>query len=123
MLEMRITQLARVLWRPATATAVMWAATVALKSLLPQSQELAGQVMCLMLLVFSGAVVYGIVLLSLWRLAGRPTGAEHFVMDRIVCFVGPQGALMKECHGILRTAPDPRADARGVSAGVTGTQP
>jgi hypothetical protein len=122
-LELRLKQLAKVLWRPATATAVMWVTHVALKSHLPQSQELAGQVMCLMLLVFSGAGVYSIVLLSLWRLAGRPTGAEHFVMDRILCFVAPQRALMKESRGTPQTAPDTRAEARGVSAGLTGAQP
>jgi O-antigen/teichoic acid export membrane protein len=122
-LELRLTQLARVLWRPATATAVMWVTHVVLQSYFPLPQALTGQVIHLMLLMVSGAVVYGIVLLSLWRLSGKPPGAEHFVMDRIGCCLTSRGAQRQECHGILQTAPDPCADAHGVSVGATGTQP
>jgi hypothetical protein len=73
------------LWRPATATAIMWVASITLKGQLPSSQGAAAQVMCLLLLVVSGIVVYSTTIFSLWKLSGKPSGAERFVVDRLMC--------------------------------------
>jgi O-antigen/teichoic acid export membrane protein len=41
-----------------------------------------GVILSLIVKVVAGAVVYGVVVLALWRLSGRPDGAERFVLDK-----------------------------------------
>jgi len=122
-LKLRLKQLAGVLWRPAIATAVMWLAGVELKNSLPQSHELAGQVMCLLLLVLSGVAVYAVVIFSLWRLVGRPTGVEYFVVDHILHFVTPPRMQAQEGCDIPQTVPNMCVSARGETTGLPRSQP
>jgi lipopolysaccharide exporter len=72
-----------VIWRPVFAAAVMglsvdWAVReigARFTSLLPVSQ--------LALSIALGVAVYGLVLMLLWHLAGRPRGAESFLQGRL----------------------------------------
>lgn len=81
------------LWRPIVASAVMALAVRAL----PFVQPVNGRISAaydLALLVVVGAVIYGAVMLLLWRLSGRPEGAEHFVVKHAGAFIAKAGRLV-----------------------------
>jgi O-antigen/teichoic acid export membrane protein len=121
-LKLKFRQLAGVLWRPAIATVVMWLAGKALKNSLLQSHELAGQALCLVLLVLSGAVVYVVVSLSVWRLVGRPAGAERFVVDHVLRFVNPWMTQVQDDCDLPQTLPNVCVRARGETTDLTRSQ-
>ena len=50
-----------------------------------------GVILSLIVKVVAGAVVYGVVVLALWRLSGRPDGAERFVLDKASGFLAATG--------------------------------
>ena len=38
--------------------------------------------------VAAGAVIYVLAVLALWLLAGKPNGAEHFILGQVVSRLG-----------------------------------
>lgn len=72
------------LWRPVLGVSVMYAAVRYLDTLVATQPSL-------LRLIFdsiSGALVYAAVVLLTWRLAGRPAGAEQFVLERVTRSLG-----------------------------------
>lgn len=66
------------LYRPVAATAAMALCIVALDhaTALPLAAALPAKIVM-------GALVYGVAVVSLWWLAGRPQGAEHYFLDKL----------------------------------------
>jgi lipopolysaccharide exporter len=69
-------QIAGRIWRPVVATAVMVAATLPWQRSRAGADGLAAEVLALAVLVAIGVVAYGVTIFVLWRLSGRPAGAE-----------------------------------------------
>ncbi|MCL4745501.1 MAG: lipopolysaccharide biosynthesis protein [Burkholderiaceae bacterium] len=72
-------------WRPVLACLVMALVTLPLSVGDPESlapSRLAAQ---LLLQALTGALVYTLVVVALWRLSGRPNGAERFALDLAGC--------------------------------------
>lgn len=63
--------------RPAIATMVMIAAVISLDRLLTP----LGHLLSMLLMAVCGGIVYSLTLLALWRLVGRPQGAERYLID------------------------------------------
>ena len=79
-LEMGVTDYLRSLWRPSLAAALMYfAVTAAAEQLMAADMA---PILRLLLCVVLGALVYHVAVLALWRLSGRPDGAEQFVRGR-----------------------------------------
>lgn len=68
--------IARVLWRPVVAAAVMFGAVQALQRAWPDISVAA-----LITQIALGIATFAATLLALWLLAGRPAGAERFALD------------------------------------------
>jgi O-antigen/teichoic acid export membrane protein len=71
------------LWRPLVAGAAMVLALDALKAVLQPGQATPALVAALLTGVACGALVYGAVLYLLWRLSGRPDGAERVCLTQM----------------------------------------
>lgn len=82
-----------VLLRPALSAVVMLAAVRYLMPAEPASLPTATGVGALIALVGLGALVYTVMLVLLWLLAGRPDGAERWVLTRAGRFLGHRGSL------------------------------
>lgn len=83
-ISLRPMQLVAEVWRPLIAASSMYAGV----TLFINWADAAGTGMLnmsslLLAAVVLGAVIYGGILLSLWQIAGRPTGAERFVADKL----------------------------------------
>jgi PST family polysaccharide transporter len=82
-LQLRLRDLMARLWRPLAATALMLVAVrIAANALDPTDQTalLLGQ---LLVLAGLGVVVYVSSVLVFWRISGRPSGAEHFILREL----------------------------------------
>lgn len=83
LLRLSLRRLATALWRPFVATATMaaclWPAIGAMTA--PGVALPPWLTLCAALVV--GAVSYFVTLLGVWQLCGRPSGAEHFVVQRM----------------------------------------
>jgi O-antigen/teichoic acid export membrane protein len=73
--SLRPVEIARVLWRPLVAAAVMATAVVFLRALWPQPSFFA-----LGAQITLGVTVFAAALTALWLAAGRPDGAERFAL-------------------------------------------
>jgi O-antigen/teichoic acid export membrane protein len=67
--------------RPVMAAAIMALAVLALQDVLPEGRSFASSLLRLAAGVATGALAYGLSLLMLWRIAGKPDGAERHVLD------------------------------------------
>lgn len=77
-----MTQLSN-LWRSFISVGVMAAGVAYLKSALPPSPEVLTQIVHVAVLILGGAALYTISHIALWLAAGRPDGAEQFMLDTI----------------------------------------
>jgi O-antigen/teichoic acid export membrane protein len=83
LLELRFGRVAAVLWRPLVASGLM---ALAILVAFPRSTERIGSwanVQALAAAVALGAVVYTLGTYLGWRIAGRPDGAERWLLDRV----------------------------------------
>ncbi len=88
-------QLADRLWRPVTATTALVAAVLPWQFAGGTPADLATAVIDLALLVALGVAVYGLVVFGLWRLGGRPAGAEV----RLVAIAAERLRLARPARG------------------------
>lgn len=77
-LALPIKRVLALFWRPATATAVMYAATAAVAARVEPSLGI------LVAAIAGGGAVYGATLVALWLAAGRPPGPEGILMERFL---------------------------------------
>lgn len=75
--------LLQVLWRPVLSSLAMAAAVTGLAGTLPVAGSFAAAAAQLAILVTTGGLSYLVVDLVLWVLAGRPTGAERWVLEKL----------------------------------------
>lgn len=94
-LNLSALQFFRQVARPLLASLVMMAAVVALKSQLVLRHETLDYVLALLLCVAVGGIVYVAVMYGLWRIAGRPDGAEEFAFRRMQGVLGKVGIRLK----------------------------
>jgi len=80
-LDLRIGEFAQVVWRPAVAAAVMYVCVTALNARM-HPLGLATEILQLLLLLCTGALVYIITVTFLWWSAGLPKSAERTVLVR-----------------------------------------
>ncbi|MYN10091.1 lipopolysaccharide biosynthesis protein ['Massilia aquatica' Lu et al. 2020] len=66
------------LWRPAASVALMYAGV----QLLDSTLHAAAPLLRLMIDAGAGALLYVLLLLAMWQLAGRPDGAERYLLDK-----------------------------------------
>ena len=84
----RWTALTATLVRPLVGCAVMAAAVVGARTLLPQTQGSLSSLPLMLGLMLLGAAVYAGTVLALWRLRGSPDGAERELLDLAGKFLG-----------------------------------
>ncbi|WP_426173137.1 lipopolysaccharide biosynthesis protein [Massilia sp. TWR1-2-2] len=82
------------LWRPTAAVALMTLAVYAVKHQLTLGTQTHTYVLALLLCIAVGALVYSVSLYALWRLSGRPEGAEK------ECLLRAEQALRKAGLGL-----------------------
>ena len=82
-LSVRLMQLLRVVVRPLVAAALMGEAIHALDAARFFLGEDLGAVPRLLLGVGAGVAVYGVLIIALWFVAGRPHGAERAIYERV----------------------------------------
>jgi O-antigen/teichoic acid export membrane protein len=80
-LDLSLAEVRRDFTRPVVAAAVMALAVLALLNLLPEEHSFASSMLRLGGCVLGGALAYGLSLFVLWRVAGRPDGAERHLLD------------------------------------------
>lgn len=90
------------LWRPALASLLMAAFLRTIRSQLNLGQETHLYVVALICAVLAGALLYGVVLYILWRVSGRPEGAEKVCLMRMVQVLGKIG-LRPKLYGQAET--------------------
>ncbi len=78
-----IARVVSALWRTAAAVAVMVLAVLALKSIWPADQGILGMSIELGAAAIFGALVYFVTQFGLWRLSGKPAGAERLVLTEL----------------------------------------
>lgn len=83
LLGLSLAAYAQALWRPATATALMYLAVTRLLDYLATTPVTAASPLALLLAVATGALVYAGALLLLWRLSGRPESVETLMLARL----------------------------------------
>ena len=91
-LDLRLGRFLAVMWRPVLGTGIMFAVVDWFQSQISLSQGTAGAGLELLLAILLGALVYVVVVLILWQAAGRPEGAERFLLDRSLGIVRKIGA-------------------------------
>lgn len=67
--------------RPVMAAAIMALAVLALQDLLPEGRSFASSLLRLVAGIVTGGLAYVLSLLMLWRMAGKPEGAERHVLE------------------------------------------
>lgn len=80
-IELRLSDLSGVVWRPAMATAALSAAVVVVLTVI-SDRSLGGSSFLLTTGVIVGVLSYVAALAALWMIAGRPDGAEQVVLSR-----------------------------------------
>jgi O-antigen/teichoic acid export membrane protein len=81
--SLTLRDLARIAWRPATATLVMVGAVSLVARYLGPARTLHENFVLLATAAFLGAAVYCVTLTVLWRLASPADSAEAFVLERL----------------------------------------
>jgi O-antigen/teichoic acid export membrane protein len=82
-LDLSFAEMRRYFIRPVAASAIMALAVLALQDLLPPGHSFASSMLRLAGGVVTGAMTYGISLFVLWRVAGKPEGAERQLLDLV----------------------------------------
>jgi len=82
-IDLRPARFGAEVWRPLIAATTMFAVIKAFTGWADTTTSFLGMSGLLMASVALGAVVYTIILLLLWQLSGRPSGAERFVADKL----------------------------------------
>ncbi len=82
-LDITFAQLVSGVWRPVLAAAIMYLLVGLIDGWLAPAVGALQAAVHLIALVIPGGLVFVGVVLALWRLAGRPVGAEQWVMDNI----------------------------------------
>ena len=67
--------------RPVVATAIMVLAVLAVQDVLPDGGSFASSLFRLVAGIVAGGLVYVLSLVTLWRIAGKPEGAERHVLE------------------------------------------
>lgn len=80
-IELRLSDLSGVVWRPAMATAALSATVVGVMTMI-SDRSLGGSFFLLAAGVIVGVLSYVAALAALWVIAGRPDGAEQVVLSR-----------------------------------------
>jgi len=80
--DLRVSDLAAILWRPLTASLTMATAVLAINNAIPFSGNVR-----LIIDVALGATAYIGALMALWLLSGRPEGPEHELWRRCGLFM------------------------------------
>jgi lipopolysaccharide exporter len=83
MLRLPARRLHSVVWRPLVASAVMGGCLVGMVGLPFTGESASGSPQLLLGSICAGATSYGVVLFTLWWLAGRPGGAEAHSLQRV----------------------------------------
>jgi lipopolysaccharide exporter len=94
-LQLSATRFCRELMRPLIASLAMLATVAAVRSQLVLRHETLDYVLALLLCAATGALVYVVVMYILWRMAGRPEGAEEFAFRRMQGVLGKVGIRLK----------------------------
>jgi lipopolysaccharide exporter len=81
LLDVHMTELWRAVWRPFVASAAMWVVVTAAAEPLTEHVGATAYVAQLAVLVPLGFVTYVLLAVGLWLIAGRPSGAETYVLD------------------------------------------
>jgi O-antigen/teichoic acid export membrane protein len=79
LLDLSVWRLCAVMWRPAVAAAVM---AVVLRFMIDH-WSIQGNVLGLAESVLTGAIVYAVLLLTLWLCSGRPSGPEQIAISAL----------------------------------------
>jgi O-antigen/teichoic acid export membrane protein len=77
--------------RPLVAALAMGAAVWLLKGMLTLRPVTLDYVLALLLCAAAGALLYALALYALWRLAGRPEGAERFAFEKVQALLARTG--------------------------------
>jgi lipopolysaccharide exporter len=81
LLDVHMAELWRAVWRPFVASAAMWVVVTAATEPLTEHVGATAYVTQLAVLVPLGFVTYVVLAVGLWLIAGRPPGAETYVLD------------------------------------------
>jgi lipopolysaccharide exporter len=81
--------------RPLLAASVMAGALLLLKQTFTLHRVTFEYVLALLFCIAVGAVVYGVTIFVLWRLAGAPEGPEHFVVLKLEQLLAKAGIKLK----------------------------
>jgi O-antigen/teichoic acid export membrane protein len=81
--------------RPALSVVVMAASLGAMQAILPATTTIPGGFAQVLLLIASGAAVYGGSVICLWLVAGRPVGAETELLNVVMSRVRPQSVATR----------------------------
>jgi len=82
-LPVRLAELASCYWRPLLSIAVMVPAELVLLGSTAPAPATFQYLVWTLFLIIVGAMVYSASVWALWRLAGRPLGAESIVLERL----------------------------------------
>lgn len=94
-LSLSATRFCRELMRPLIASLTMMAVVVAVKSQLVLRQQTLDYLLALLLCAALGALVYVVMMYTMWRMAGQPQGAEEFAFRRMQGVLGKAGIQLK----------------------------
>lgn len=94
-LKLSALRFARELARPLLAALIMMAVVLTIKSQLVLRHETLDYVLALLLCVAAGGIVYVMTMYVLWRLAGRPDGAEEFAFRRMQSVLAKMGIRLR----------------------------
>jgi O-antigen/teichoic acid export membrane protein len=83
MFDVRPAAYLRVLWRPVLAGGVMWGAVSRLLEVWHANGTLMLDAGRLLVAVLSGCLIYGLIMVLLYLIAGKPMGTERLLLDRI----------------------------------------
>ena len=82
MLEIRIHQFGREVWRPIVAATLMYVAVRAYLNSVPSPSASLAALPSFLTALALGAAVYGGAVLALWSLSGKPKGAERIALNK-----------------------------------------
>jgi O-antigen/teichoic acid export membrane protein len=83
-IELQLSRVLAVFWRPAAATAIMVCIVEVIEWQLMNAGEPLAPLLKLLLLIAAGVIAYVATLSSLWRLANCPDGPEQFIWDNVI---------------------------------------
>ncbi|HET7032233.1 MAG TPA: oligosaccharide flippase family protein [Casimicrobiaceae bacterium] len=101
-IDLSFSDVRRYLTRPIVASAMMVLAVLALQKMLPDGHAFASSLLRLVACTLTGALVYAVSLLALWRLAGKPGGAERHILDLMATAVRRVAFPLFRTSGPLR---------------------